>query len=178
MPEAEHRFAVIGGAAFAILTVVVVVAGIGAAIAVGQIKSLKSDVAMLQRELLPLRERLGKLEQTEKTRRDAGQQVAAQDEASSEKNKAGGETRSDQAALNLSQEEAQLIKVYIKPTPSGTAAPAINVGDPIAGATIPLPSAVTEKVPRLSGARFTTRNGAIIISMKNSRRADAVLGPN
>lgn len=177
MPEAEHRFAAIGGAAFAILTVVVVVAGIGAAIAVGQIKSLKSDVAMLQRELLPLRERLGKLEQAEKTRRDAGQQVAAQDEASSEKNKAGGET--DQAALNLSPEEIQLIRIYIKPAPSlGTAAPTINVGDALPGATIPLPSAITEKVPRLSGARFTTRNGAIIISMKNSRRADAVLGPN
>jgi hypothetical protein len=28
------------------------------------------------------------------------------------------------------------------------------------------------------GGRFTTRNGAIIISTKNSRRADAVLPPN
>ncbi|MBR1145095.1 hypothetical protein [Bradyrhizobium sp. AUGA SZCCT0431] len=180
MPKAEHHVAVIGGAAFAILAVVVVVAGVGAAIAVGQIKSLKSDVAMLQRELLPLRERLGKLEQAEKTRRDSGQQEAAQVDATSEKNKAGGETRTDQAVLNLSREEAQVIREYIKPAPSsGTAvAPAINVGDPIAGATIPLPSPITEKVPRLLGARFTTRNGAIIISMRNSRRADAVLAPN
>ncbi|CAN7756931.1 hypothetical protein LJR220_002548 [Bradyrhizobium sp. LjRoot220] len=179
MPKAEHHLVGTGGAAFAILTLVVVVAGVGAAIAVGQIRSLKSDVAMLHRELLPLRERLAKLEQAEKTRRDSGQQVTAQDEASSEKNKAGGETRADQAALNLSREEVQLIREYIKSAPSsGPAAPAINVGDPLSGVTIPLPSPITEKVPRLSGARFTTRNGAIIISMKNSRRADAVLAPN
>jgi hypothetical protein len=46
------------------------------------------------------------------------------------------------------------------------------------GALIPLPSQLTDKVPKLLGAKFTTRNGAIIISTKNSRRADAVLAPN
>jgi hypothetical protein len=179
IPKAEHRVVGIAGAAFAILILVVIVAGVGAAIAVGQIKSLKSDVAMLQRELLPLRVRLGKLEQAEKAKRDSGRQEEAQDEAYSEKNKAGGETRTDQAALNLSREEAQVIREYIKPAASsGTAAPAINVGDPIAGATIPLPSPITEKVPRLSGAKFTVRNGAIIILRRDSRQADAVLPPS
>lgn len=177
MPNAEHHVAGTGGAAFAILIVVVIVAGVGGAIAVGQIKSLKSDVATLQRELLPLKERLGKLEQAEKTRRDAAQQAVAQDDAFPDKNKSAGET--DQAALTLSREEIQLIREYIKPTPSaGASTPAINVGDPIPGATIPLPSAITEKLPRLSGARFTTRNGAIIVSKRNSRRADAVIAPN
>jgi hypothetical protein len=165
------------GAAFAFLSLIVVVTCIGAAIALGQINSLKSDIAMLRRELLPLRARLEKLEQIESTRKESSQQEEAQNRPDT--NKPGGETNTEQAALNLSREEIQLIRDYIKPAPSaGTGAPAINVGDPIGGAMIPLPSPLTEKVPRLVGARFTTRNGAIIISTKNSRRADAVLGPN
>jgi hypothetical protein len=33
-------------------------------------------------------------------------------------------------------------------------------------------------VPKLLGAKFTTRNGSIIIVRRDSRQADAVLGPN
>jgi hypothetical protein len=178
-PRTERPVGRIGGAAFAFLSVFVVVTCVGAAIALGQIKSLKSDIALLHRELLPLKERLGKLEQIEKRKRDSDQQEEAQNKAGTGTNKPDGATRTDQPALSLSREEVQLIRDYIKPAPSaGTAAPAINVGDPVAGAMIPLPSPLTEKVPKLLGARFTTRNGAIIISTKGSRRADAVLAPN
>jgi hypothetical protein len=166
-------------AAFAFLSLIAVVTGIGAAIALGQIKSLKSEIAVLHRELLPLRERLGKLEQIENTKRDSNQQEEAQNKPDMEKNRAGGETRAEQAALNLSREEIQLIRDYIKPaTSAGSGAAPINVGDPVSGAMIPLPSPITEKLPKLVGASFMTRNGAIIISTKNSRRADAVLAPN
>src|SRR4051794_5181889 len=61
------------GAAFAFLTALVLVACVGAAIAFGEIKSLKSDIALLQRELLPLKERIGKFEQAERIRREAEQ---------------------------------------------------------------------------------------------------------
>jgi hypothetical protein len=170
----ERPIGKMGGAAFAFLSVFVVVACVGAAIALAQIKFLKSDVAMLHRERLLLSERLGRLEQFDK-KRDSDQQEQAQSKADT--NKAGGGT--GQTPLDLTREEVQLIREYIKPTPSsGIAAPAINVGDLIGGATIPLPSPITEKVPKLIGARFTIRNGAIIISTKNSRRADAVLTPN
>jgi hypothetical protein len=43
---------------------------------------------------------------------------------------------------------------------------------------IPLPPPLTDKVPKLVGARFTIRNGVIIIVKRDSRQADAVLGPN
>jgi hypothetical protein len=175
----ERLIRSVGGAAFALLSLALVVACVVAAIAFGQIQSLKSDVAALRREVLPVKERITRLEQIEKAKRDLDQQEEAQNKSDAEKNKPGGEIRTDQAALNLSREEIQLIKDYIKLAPSaGSTAPAINVGDPIGGATIPLPSPITEKVPKLIGARFTTRNGAIIISTKNSRRADAVLAPN
>ena len=178
--EKTERFVgSVGGAAFALLSLLVVVTCVGAAIALGQIKSLKSDIAMLHREVLPLRERLARFEQAEKTKLDLDQQELGQNKSGAEKNKAGGEIRSDQSALNLSREEIQLIRDYVKPAPTaGAAAPAINVGDIVTGAMIPLPSQLTEKVPKLLGSNFTTRNGAIIIVKRDSRQADAVLAPN
>ncbi|MGY3539378.1 hypothetical protein ACVIIY_003598 [Bradyrhizobium sp. USDA 4515] len=165
------------GLAVACLSLISVVACVAAAIALGQLSSLKSDITALRREIAPLRERLTRLEQVEVARRDAAQQQDAQDRAEAEKKLADG--AGEQAALSLSREEIQLIREYIKAAPSAGAAVApINVGDPVTGGMIPLPSSLTEKVPRLVGARFATRNGAIVISTRNSRRIDAVLMPN
>jgi hypothetical protein len=174
--KTERLVGGVGGAAFAVLSLLVVVTCVGAAIALGQIKSLKSDVSMLNREVFSLRERLAKSEQAaEKAKRDLDQQ----EETQAEKNKPGGEIRTDQTALNLSREEIQLVREYIKPAPvTGAAAPAINVGDPVEGGMIPLPSQLTDKVPKLVGGKFTTRNGVIIIVKRDSRQADAVLAPN
>ncbi|PAY05948.1 hypothetical protein CK489_23700 [Bradyrhizobium sp. UFLA03-84] len=159
------------GLAVACLSLISVVACVAAAIALGQISSLKSDNAALRRELVPLRDRLARLEQ-DAAKREAAEQDAAQDKAEAEKRAA----ISEQAALNLSREEAQLIKEYIKAAPSaGASGPPVNVGDPVTGAMIPLPSPLTDKIPRLVGARFAIRNGAIIISTRSSRRVDAVL---
>jgi hypothetical protein len=169
----------VGSAAFALLSLVVVIACVVAAIAFGQIQSLKADIAALRRELFAVKEHVASLEQIEKARRDLNQQEEAQNKPDVEKNKPDGDIGADQTALNLSREEIQLIRDYIKPAPSaGTAAPAINVGDPVEGAMIPLPSQLTEKLPKLLGAKFTTRNGAIIIVRRDSRQADAVLVPN
>jgi hypothetical protein len=168
-----------GGAAFAVLSLVLVIACVVAAIAFGQIQSLKSDVAALRRELLPVRERITRLEQIEKERRDLDEPEETQTRADAEKNKPGAEIHPAQSTLNLSREEIQLVRDYIKPAPTaGTAAPAINVGDPVVGIMIPLPSQLTEKIPKLLGGKFTTRNGAIIIAKRDSRQADAVLAPN
>ncbi|MHC1943091.1 hypothetical protein IF803_01770 [Bradyrhizobium sp. UFLA06-06] len=165
------------GLAVACLSLISVVACVAAAIALGQLTSLKSDIAALRREIAPLRERLARLEQVEVAKRDAAQQEDAQNRAEAEKKLTDG--AGEQAALSLSREEIQLIREYIKAAPSAGAAVApINVGDPITGGMIPLPSSLTEKLPRLLGARFATRNGAIIISTRSSRRVDAVLMPN
>ncbi|MHC6152474.1 hypothetical protein ACVSQB_11810 [Bradyrhizobium elkanii] len=167
----------LAGLAVACLSLISVVACVAAAIALGQLSSLKSDIAALRREVAPLRERLARLEQAEVAKRDAAQQEDPQNKAEADKKLPDG--AGEQAALSLSREEIQLIREYIKAAPSGGAAVApINVGDPVTGGMIPLPSSLTEKVPRLLGARFATRNGAIVISTRNSRRVDAVLMPN
>jgi hypothetical protein len=45
----------------------------------------------------------------------------------------------------------------------------------VVGAMIPLSSPLMEKVPKLLGAKFATRNGSIIILRRDSRQADAQL---
>jgi hypothetical protein len=43
---------------------------------------------------------------------------------------------------------------------------------------LPLPLQIVGKAPRLGGGRFTIdRNGAIVISLRNSQVADAVIQP-
>jgi hypothetical protein len=144
----------------------------GALIALTQIKSLQTEISSLKRELLPLRERLARYDQAEKAKE-------AEIKAAAEKSKAMTENRSERAPLTFSREEVQLIREYIKPAPyAGPPAPAVVVGDPITGGTIPFPSPITEKVPKLIGARFAIRDGVIIISAKNSRQIDAALAPH
>ena len=172
-PKSERLAGSAGGAILAFLSLVAVLAGAAAAIALVQIKSLKTEITSLHRELGPLKERFAKLEQAERTKL-AADQIAAQ-----EKVKAAAEPRPDQTGLSLSREEIQLIRDFIKPAPAGGApAPTINVGDPVGAGTIPLPSQLMEKIPKLLGARFTTRNGSIIILGRDSRQADVVLPPN
>ena len=172
-PKADQVAGNVGGIMLAIISLVAVLVCAAGAVALVQIKSLKTDIAMLHRELGPLKERFAKLEQAQKAKLEADQNATA------EKNKAAADLRPDQIGLSLSPEEIQLIRYFIKPAPAGgTPAPAINVGDPIAAGTIPLPSQLIEKIPKLLGSRFTTRNGSIIIVRRDSRQADAVLPPN
>jgi hypothetical protein len=156
----------------ALLSVVLIVICVTATIAFMQVKSLKAEIATVQRDIIALRLRLARLDQIASANE-------ARDKPSSEIQKPPAETRPERTSLNLSREEIQLIRDYIKPAPiAGSATESIKVGDPITGPTIPFPSPITEKVRKLIGARFTIRNGTIIIVSKDSRQADAVLGPN
>ena len=160
-------------AALALISLIAIVACVGVAIALVQIRSLRSEVAGFHRELAPLKERIAQLNQTEKARRQNEERQIAKDRPPIGQAARSGDP---QAALALSDEEAQLVREYIKPAPSaGVSTSAVKVGDAVDGAMLPLPSPITEKVPKLLGARFTIRNGAIIIVRKDSRQADAIL---
>ncbi|TWA99126.1 hypothetical protein [Bradyrhizobium stylosanthis] len=161
----------VNGIVITLVSLLVVIICAGAVIALRQIRSLQTEISSLQRELSPLKERLSRFDQAEKARQ-------AEDKARGERNKRTADNPPQQA-LALSREEIQVIRDYIKPAPgTGTSTAAPAVGDPIAGATIPFPSPITEKVPKLLGARFAIRNGAILIVRRDSRQIDAVLGPN
>jgi hypothetical protein len=171
-PKSQRIAASAGAAILTFLSLVAMLACAAAAISLVQIKSLKTDIATLHRELGPLKERFAKLEQADKAKLETSQNAAV------EKAKPAAQTRPDQIGLSLSREEVQLIRDFIKPAPTtGAPAPAINVGDPVTGATIPLPSSLTDKIPKLLGARFAIHSGTIIIVKRDSRQADAVLTP-
>ncbi|WFU22264.1 hypothetical protein QA649_29830 [Bradyrhizobium sp. CB1717] len=160
----------VNGIVIALISLLVVIICAGAVIALRQVKSLQTEISSLQRELSPLKERLSRFE-AEKARQ-------AEEKARDERSKRTADNPPQQAPLTLSREEIQLIRDYIKPAPAVGSSAAPAVGDPLPGATIPFPSPVTEKIPKLVGARFAIRNGAIIIVRRDSRQIDAVLGPN
>jgi hypothetical protein len=175
LPDRKRLLRGIGGAAIALLGAVVIVASAIALISAGQIRKLQSEVVALRHELNPAKERIARLEQLEKSRRDQD----APDRPSNLKERLAGVDRSAGPPLLLSREEIQLIRDYIKPAPgAGAALHPVGVGDPVTGPTFPVPSDVAEKVPSLIGASFTIRSGSIVIIRKNSRHADAVLGQN
>ncbi|WP_246767613.1 hypothetical protein [Bradyrhizobium sp. CCBAU 53340] len=161
----------VNGITIALISLLVIIICAGAAIALRQISALQTEISSLQRELSPLKEKLSRFDQAEKTRQ-------AEEKAREDRSKRTADNPPPQAPLSLSREEIQLIRDYIKPAPVIGPSTAPAVGDPIAGATIPFPSPVLEKVPKLLGARFAIRNGAILIVRRDSRQIDAVLGPN
>jgi hypothetical protein len=153
----------------ALLSVLVIVSCVCAIIVFTQVTSLKAEIATLQREIIALKLRVARLDQI----------VGANDKPSGEAPKPPAENRADQSALMLSREELQLIRDYIKPAPvAGSLTETIKVGDPVTGETVPFPSPITDKVRKLLGARFTIRNGVIVITRNGSNRADVVIGPN
>jgi hypothetical protein len=174
---AKDRAAGIGGAVLALLSVLVIVIAGGAVIAVNHIKSLKAEIATLQRELVVIKNQAARLEAAE-SKREADQNDN-QGRPGTEKTGGSGQSRQAASALNLSPDEIRAIREYIKPAPiAGQAiSPSINVGDHITETTIPVPSPLIDKVPKLLGARFTIRNGAIILIKRDSYQADAVLPP-
>jgi len=156
----------------AVMSVLAIAGCAGAVAALTEIKALKSELASTQRDLLPLKEQLANATRIERARE-------ASDKLNDLKRTPPKDSRDATPPLLLSREEIQLVRDYIKPAPAASAAAApVNVGDPVMGPTIPFPSPITEKVPKLLGATFAIRSGVIVIVRKDSQRADAVLGPN
>jgi hypothetical protein len=173
----RERGAGVAGAVLAVLSLLVIVIGAGAVIAVNHIKSLKTEIATLQRELELVNKQVTKMETVE-SKRNADQNELRGNPGIG---KADGisQTQAAASALNLSPDEIRAVREYIKPAPIvGLAtSPSINVGDRVTEATIPVPSPLTDKVPKLLGARFTIHNGAIVLIKRDSHQADAVLPP-
>ena len=104
----------IGGGAIALVSLLVIIICAGAVVALTQIKSLKSEIATLQRELSPLKARIAGIDLGDKAKQDANQQKESQIKSGVEKNRIGPDPRTDQAALNLTSEEVRLIRAFIK----------------------------------------------------------------
>ena len=139
---------------------------------IAQISNLKNELSGVRRELIGARDRIARLEGK------VEESVSLQRQNELAPNKTDDRQR---APLELSREEVQLVKDYIKvpPAPPGTS-PTIQIGAVVPpGLLVPLPPQIGEKYPRLIGSRFMTdRNGAIVIVTRGSRHADAIVAPN
>ena len=150
----------------AAICIVVSLAGVGTVFLIAQISNLKNELSGVRRELIGARDRIARLESK------------VEETVSLQRNDLAPKKT---APLELSREEVQLVKDYIKvpPAPPGTS-PAIQIGALVPpGLLVPLPPPIGEKYPRLIGSRYMTdRNGAIVIVTRGSRHADAIVGPN
>ena len=84
----------------------------------------------------------------------------------------------EKSSFLITPEEEKLVRQFIKVLPSqGASATAFQPGQPLGAMnTAPLPDAIVEQIPRLSGARFSIdSSGSIIISGPGSGRVDAIL---
>jgi len=140
--------------------------------------TLKTDLATARRELATSKQRTSRLEIW------AAGMVS--DQAQSHGGQPGGQGNSGprntgyDAPLDLGRDELQLLRRYIKipPAPTGASATVVVGGAVDDQRLMPLPSQISDKVPELIGARFTTdRNGAIIIVRRGSSRINAVVSP-
>jgi hypothetical protein len=141
-----------------------------------QLADVKADLAAARRDLAAMKERVARLERV--TAEPSGEPTAAPRARDGATSKGLAPA---QPPLELTREEVQLVRDYIKlPPPAPGATPAIALGSPVPEQTLlPLPPQIGEKALRLLGARFTTdRNGAIVIVRPGSRRADAIISPN
>jgi hypothetical protein len=170
----------VGGILVAGLGVTCVVAVVLAAMAFSQLSSVRADVVAAREELMLVQEHTIRLErQLEKAVQNFDQQQAKVSDQI--QTAAGKENRADRPSFQLTPEETQLIRSYIKASPvTSDAAATISVGGELRDTTLlPLPSQIAMKSPRLAGGRFKIdRNGAIVISLRKSRLADAVIQPN
>ena len=180
----------VGGILVAGLGLTSVVAAVLAAMAFSQLKAVSADVSAAREELMLAQEHATRLERRlEKALQDFDQrQAKASEQAQSNtaqsntaQNNAGNENRAERPSFQLTQDEMQLIRSYIKASPvTSEVAATISVGEELRDTTLlPLPSQIATKSPRLAGGRFKIdRNGAIVISLRKSRQADAVIQPN
>ena len=150
---------------FAAVLVALVLIVIGAVVVHAQLNALKNELSGVRRELIGARDRIARLE------------GKIEETASLQRN----DLDRQRAPLELSREEVQLVKDYIKvpPAPPGKS-PTLQIGAVVPpGLLVPLPPQIGEKYPRLIGSRFMTdRNGAIVIVTRGSRHVDAIVAPN
>jgi hypothetical protein len=143
--------------------------------------NIKRQLVAAEAELASSKERIARLELWAVGVASTQEQLLKAAGSANEANKTPPSGERGGASLDLSSEEIQQVRNYIRlpPAPRG-ATPTIVLGAALAAGTLlPLPQQIVEKVPKLAGARFTTDwNGAIIIVRKDSGQADAIVPPN
>ena len=129
-----------------------------------EVRQLGYDAADSRAQIAVLKERIARLEKDSQVERVASEPTPT--------------PKIEKSSLLLTRDEEKQVRQFIKVLPSQSAgATTIRPGDPLgAMSTAPLPEAIVEQIPRLSGARFSIdSSGSIIISGAGSSHADAIV---
>ena len=130
-----------------------------------EMRHMVDDLAASHAQIRMLQDRVAKIEKEALTLRSAMDSAAATPVVA-------------KSTLSLTRDEQKLVRDFIKVLPSQSAAPmTIQPGQMLGTiSTAPLPDAIVDQIPRLSGARFSIDpSGAIIISAAGSNRVDALV---
>lgn len=132
-----------------------------------QMNDIKSTIAVWQKEIAATNARLS---QVEKAQQDhLRQQIHA-----------APKEPARHAPLALVQSDFDIVRQFIKVPPQAPGkSPTVHLGDQVPDATsIPVPEALTDKLPVLRGARFfLDQDGSIVLIGKGSNQADAIVSP-
>ena len=142
----------------------VVVCGILLFAAGRELRQLNDNAADSRAQVRILYDRIARLEKEAQTLRRASEAPAR--------------PKIEKSAFTLTRDEERLVRQFIKVLPSQSAATTIIEPGQSLGtmSTAPIPDALVEQIPRLSGARFSIDpSGAIIISRAGSSLADVVV---
>src|SRR5438128_367885 len=148
---------------YAILSVLSAAVLVGGAVVFAQLGGMKAELASLRGQLTLTREQMARLEKRIEDTSTGQISPQARTPSANDIAKRWPDDGGGRSPLELSREEIQLLRDYIKlpPGPPG-ATPTIALGAVLPDATLlPLPPQIGEKSPKLVGARFATdRNGA------------------
>jgi hypothetical protein len=129
-----------------------------------EVRQMRFDIIESRAQIAVLKDHIARLEKEAQAERLASESASPR--------------KVEVNSLMLTPEEEKLVRQFIKVLPSQMAgAPTLKVGQPLGTrSTAPLPDAIVEQIPRLSGARFSIdSSGSIIISGTGSSRADAIV---
>jgi hypothetical protein len=139
-------------------------------ILLAQVRALKSEMASSEREFAATKGRLVELDKIVKSYANKPSEMAS--------NRSELKTQPTQFPIALNDSDMQFIHQFIKVAPPLPGAqPRLKVGDELPqSASLPIPDAVAERLPKLQDARFAIdQNGAIVISVAGNSRIDVVI---
>ena len=158
-PQSKIRSAVGARAArFAFLCICLLFVAAGSVWVMTQIEALKRELETTRREFAALKDQLARAEQRASTSAETGARLQAQ--VSNEARNRGGAGDAPVGTFVLTRDEIQLVRDFIRlpPAPPG-ATPMIVQGAVVpVGLLSPLPTQISDKIPKLTGARFPNRS--------------------
>jgi hypothetical protein len=131
-----------------------------------QIKDLKSQVELLDRDFFTIKAQLARVETFTQESRPQQTKILSE--------------RQRTKSISLDDAEMKLVRQFIRVLPALPGGQQkLHLGDDVPNkASVPVPDSLVDQLPKLRGARFLVdQSGAIVLIAAGSNRADALITP-